>query len=308
VPNVNNAAHIGGLVGGLVCALALHPVILSPQIAARRARVAARAIMGVLALAIVLVTAGLAARHSRQEGFRKLTLDKGHIWFNPSVSEAKAKKLGQHLEGQGFFKAGSGVVLFSKKVAAGEGKGTYAFQIMVGDNTVHNIDHRVAFQMLALDLRRGVLDGPVQVHLLNRKMEVIGVIGGAGTLESGNVKLYHSAAVKRPEAKKLMTYLTSEAFFRAGTGTFHLDRPRSRYELRMTARPDLMLSGETMQHFGLLGLLISEDVFDKAPVDIVLCDHNLRDLKLIKMTPRAAGYEQQLEVMRAVTKGKEGSQ
>ena len=302
VPNVNNAAHIGGLLGGLACALVLHPVVLSPQIAARRTRAAARAITGAVALGVLLITAGLAVQYAQREGYRELELKKGSLWFNPTVSEAEAKKLGQHLAAQGFFDAGSRVALFSKTGAAPLQKGTYIFEVMVGENTVHNIDYRVTFQLLALDLRRGVLGGPVQVHLLNQKLEVIGVIGDAATLESGNVKLYHSDAVKGPDAKKLMRYLAGEAFFRGGTGTFHLDRPRSRYELRMSARPDLELSGETMQHFSLLGLLLSEDVFGKAPLDIVLCDHHLRDLKLIKMAPRAGGYQQLLEAMRAAIK------
>ena len=112
------------------------------------------------------------------------------------------------------------------------------------------------------------------------------------------------AGAQKIHGQEITEGVVGEGFFCGGTGTFHLDRPRSRYELRMVARPDLELSGENMQHFSLLGLLLSEDVLRKAPVDIVLCDHRLRDLKLIKMAPPTAGYQQLLEAMRAAIKEK----
>jgi len=147
--SVNNAAHIGGLIGGVICALALRPRIFEATVsrAGRRWDLT----LGLLAGAVLLATTALAGRYALVEGARPLQLrDGGHLFYKAPVSAGEAARLGTYLKGLGF--AGGPIEL--RKEA-----GTYVLRMMVRRGIEQDQDVLLSLQRLIFEVSRQAFPG-----------------------------------------------------------------------------------------------------------------------------------------------------
>jgi hypothetical protein len=93
-------------------------------------------------------------------------------------------------------------------------------------------------------------------------------------------ELYYTAAVTRDEAQKLGDFLVGDGYFDGNETTVQLNKAGGVYEVRLVVKPGSDLDPHLFE-FTLFARKISKDVFDSAPVDIHLCDQELKTLRVV---------------------------
>ncbi len=94
--------------------------------------------------------------------------------------------------------------------------------------------------------------------------------------------LFYTNRVSEDEARKLGEYLVTTGFFQKDNpGTVQLTKEGSIYQLRMVTKKGSEEDLSLLQSTGMFAAYISQDVFNKAPVEVHLCDGRLKTLKVI---------------------------
>lgn len=101
-------------------------------------------------------------------------------------------------------------------------------------------------------------------------------------LEFNGGELYYTKNVTEAEAKKLGEYLVKEGFYDGKMKTVQLDKEGGTYQFRMVVIEEKRNDESTLEIFKTFASQISKDVFADAPVEIHVCDENLKTLKVIK--------------------------
>jgi preprotein translocase subunit SecF len=106
---------------------------------------------------------------------------------------------------------------------------------------------------------------------------------GHGTkLEFNGGELYYTKNVTEAEAKKLGTYLVEQEFFDGKPKSVQLDKSGSTYQFRMVVQPEKQNDAATLEIMKAFGSQLSSGVFNNAPVEIHICDDQLKTLKVVK--------------------------
>jgi hypothetical protein len=93
--------------------------------------------------------------------------------------------------------------------------------------------------------------------------------------------------VTEAEARKLADYLNKVVDKAPNPVTFQLNKRGDVYEVRLVVKDGVAADEGQVALFRLLGAVLSEQVFDKAPVEIHLCDRLLATLRVV--SPADAG-------------------
>lgn len=101
-------------------------------------------------------------------------------------------------------------------------------------------------------------------------------------LEFNGGELYYTKNVTEAEAKKLGEYLVKEEFYDGKEKTVQLDKEGGTYQFRMVVVEDKRNDESTLEIFKTFASQISKDVFNDAPVEVHVCDENLKTLKVVK--------------------------
>jgi hypothetical protein len=115
------------------------------------------------------------------------------------------------------------------------------------------------------------------------------VFGGGGTINVDGNELRWYPPVTKAEANRLATFLKNYSLFEQRTGLY-MELRRSDgevYELHFPVSDGTDQDDKGLVDFMLLGLGLSEQVFRGQPVDIYLCDQNMKTLRVL--TPRWPG-------------------
>ena len=94
-------------------------------------------------------------------------------------------------------------------------------------------------------------------------------------------QLYYTSAVTVAEADKLGRYLVSSEFFDGNEKTVQINKTGNTYEFRMVIKTGLERDQEVIDLMKLWTSELSTDVFDGNPVDIHLCDDQLKTLRVV---------------------------
>ncbi len=110
--------------------------------------------------------------------------------------------------------------------------------------------------------------------------------GGHGTkLEFNGGELFYTDAVTEDEANKLGKYLVSSDFFDGNKKSVQLDKSDGRYLFRLVVKEGYDKNDEYKVLAKLMAYQLSANVFDGKPVDIHLCDNQLKTLSVVEYTP-----------------------
>lgn len=101
-------------------------------------------------------------------------------------------------------------------------------------------------------------------------------------LEYNGGEIYYTKNVTEAEAKKLGEYLVKQEFFDGKEKTVQLDKQGGTYQFRMVVVEDKRNDESTLEIFKTFASQISAAVFDKAPVEIHVCNEKLETLKVVK--------------------------
>jgi len=168
--SVNNAAHVGGLIGGALCALALRPRIVEATItAAGRRRDLVLGLLAAVALVVALIPT---THHAWTAGARPLPVgDGGHLFYREPATREEASRLVGYLKKLGF--AGDAMELRKEEQ-------THVLRLAVPRTADKDQDFHLTLQRLLHDLSLQVFpDAPVRVDLCDggfvvfRKVELI---------------------------------------------------------------------------------------------------------------------------------------
>jgi hypothetical protein len=99
-------------------------------------------------------------------------------------------------------------------------------------------------------------------------------------LKHGN-ELYYTSTVTTDEAQLLADFLNDKVLTPEWKATFQLRKEGEVYELRLVVKEGVEKDEATILSFRALGVLVSAEVFNKAPVEVHLCDQNLKTIKIL---------------------------
>lgn len=118
--------------------------------------------------------------------------------------------------------------------------------------------------------------------------------GGGGTgppdalgrrLPFGKCEVFFTTGVEQAEAQKLGELLVREKYFSDRPATVQVRKQNQRYELRCVVRADAAANPE-VAGWEDLGNTVSRECFRAFPVDIHLCDENLKTLRVVAFQPK----------------------
>lgn len=98
-----------------------------------------------------------------------------------------------------------------------------------------------------------------------------------------NNELYYTDIVKVSEAQSLGDYLINEGFFKEDDNerSVQLDKTGTTYEFRIVIKKGLEQDDDTIDIMKIFTTELSENVFDRASVDIHLCDDRFKTLRVV---------------------------
>jgi hypothetical protein len=137
--------------------------------------------------------------------------------------------------------------------------------------------------------------GVVGLFLVCGIAGVVGVVilgansyGTRIALKNGN-ELYYTSAVTEAEARKVADYLdTKFADNKGALATYQLNKAAGKYEFRAVVQEGKENDNLAVVAFQAMGVLLSLEVLDGAPVDVHLCDRNLKTLRVVEHIPKKA--------------------
>jgi len=101
-------------------------------------------------------------------------------------------------------------------------------------------------------------------------------------LEYNGGELYYTKNVTETDAKKLGEYLVKENFFDGNPKTVQLDKQGTTYQFRMVVQKEKQSDEATEALMKIFAIQISSEVFADAPVEMHICDDNLKTVKVVK--------------------------
>jgi hypothetical protein len=107
-------------------------------------------------------------------------------------------------------------------------------------------------------------------------------------LKNGN-ELYYTPAVTEAEARKVADYLDTKFPDNKGkVATYQLNKAGGKYEFRAVVQEGKENDNLAVVAFQAMGVLLSLEVLDGAPVDVHLCDRNLKTVRVLDHLPKKA--------------------
>jgi hypothetical protein len=116
-------------------------------------------------------------------------------------------------------------------------------------------------------------------------------LGGAsyGTrLElKGGSELYYTSAVTEAEARRLADYLNAN-FLKDNPITMQLTKHEGTYQLRVCVKDGVERDEKAVVAWQALGIILSHEVFGKAPVEIQICNRNMKTVRVLEPIGKAS--------------------
>ena len=101
-------------------------------------------------------------------------------------------------------------------------------------------------------------------------------------LEFNGGELYYTKNVTETEAKKFGEFLLKEEFFDGREKSVQLDKSGSTYQFRMVIKPELQNDESYAEKVKLFASELSANFFNNTPIEIHLCDENLKTVRVVK--------------------------
>lgn len=100
-------------------------------------------------------------------------------------------------------------------------------------------------------------------------------------LKFNNGELFYTSNISQNRANKLGNYLVESGYFDGNRKTVQIDKSGNTYKFRMVVKKGLEDDSRTIKLLRLYSKELSSNVFGGNPVDIHLCDVNLKTLRVV---------------------------
>jgi hypothetical protein len=118
-------------------------------------------------------------------------------------------------------------------------------------------------------------------RLCNGLILLTGATNYGALLEVNHADLYYTTAVSQEEAKALGAFLVKAEIFDGRHISIQLTREGQTTQVRFPVKPGFDKDGAYIDTIRALGYQISQNVFHGAPVEVDLCDQNLKSLRAV---------------------------
>ena len=115
----------------------------------------------------------------------------------------------------------------------------------------------------------------------NGLMLLTGAANYGMLMEVNHADLYYTPAVSQADAKALGDYLVKEKFFDGRHLSVQLTKEGETIQVRFPVKPGFEKDETYIDSVRALGQQISVNVFQGAPVEVHLCDGNLKTLRAV---------------------------
>lgn len=102
-------------------------------------------------------------------------------------------------------------------------------------------------------------------------------------LEYNNGELYYTDNVTETEAKKFGDYLVKSGLFTGKEISVQLDKSGGVNQFRLVIKPELINDNEYIEKVKTFGKSMKADFFNDQPLEIHMCDDNLKTVRVLKI-------------------------
>ncbi|MFZ1936668.1 MAG: rhomboid family intramembrane serine protease [Thermoguttaceae bacterium] len=275
--NVDFAAHIGGLAGGVLGGIVLGQPITREALAGRFLRNIMLAGVG----AILLLGVLLSFRVSDAES--ELGPKVGHgdveVYYDQGATREEANRLGAYFVKHGWGNGGASVQL--KNTDAG-----YQVRMVVKKEYQNTQTFLSDLAFMGARLSRDVFDGgPVEVHVCGDNFETLRVVPPRPDIRysvvDGVAEVFFAAVEENAEAKRVAEYLAGAFRDWKTQGTFKLVRRGTVVELHVLVGRTLLKDESNIGAWLAFRERIASELFKGVTVEIHLCDEGLNVVRVL---------------------------
>lgn len=286
-PEINNAAHVGGLATGLMLTLALRP-----DLTGKRPRWKARQFAGIMIVLLALCFGAFAARRrvegSSEARFWSIRYSPDKVIFQPSkevyfLNEAtrdEAQKLAQALQEEESFKAAGDVLVLLSK-----GPGGFEISYSLRPEALNDPVAIKQMEVEATDISVDTFDKqPVAIHLCDEYLTPLKTVTSGSKITMAPRKaVYFRDGVPEDEARSLSQALQKSNYTEGAEGAYvELSKHPQGYEILCIVKDGTWDTPEFVEWFERLAADLSANTFHGQPVTIHLSDKHFTIKKTIK--------------------------
>jgi hypothetical protein len=122
-------------------------------------------------------------------------------------------------------------------------------------------------------------------RLCNGLVLLTGATNYGALLEVNHAQLYYTSAVSQEEARALGAFLVEAQIFDGRQIAIQLTKAGQTLQVRFPVKPGFEKDGAYIASIQALGAQISQNVFHGAPVEVDLCDRDLKTLRAVPAAP-----------------------
>ena len=124
-------------------------------------------------------------------------------------------------------------------------------------------------------------------HLCKGLVLLTGATNYGMLLEVNHGDLYYTAAVSQADAKRLGAFLVQEKIFDGRSISMQLTKKGEIAQVRFPVKPGFEKNEAYVDSVQALGVQISQQVFQGAPLEVDLCDDALKTLRAVPVATTA---------------------
>ena len=283
-PNIDSAAHVGGLVGGFLCGVVLRQPFTLAARAGRPWRNVAAAALGVC-----LVVAGVftvMARHKDLAGAAGLTgemVQRGNleVYYTNGATKEEAERLCNYLL------RSWGPSPNRRSVQVAKTPAGYQFRMVIKKELQQDAKVLKELEFVGARIARDVFDGaPVEIHACDDHMRTLQAFPPRPDLRyglvEGKVEVFFAADVKREDAQRLAKYLTRALKDAPTQLTVKLAQRGRTLEVHMIVRPEALNDPAVITGLRQDMRDMSVNAFQGTPVALHLCDELMNVVRVLE--------------------------
>ncbi len=276
-PNIDSAAHLGGLIGGFLFGLVQSQPFTSESLPGRGIR---NLCVGVLCVALVFFGAvGVSARHPGiAEMLAKIQQENVEVFYSKGATKQDAERLAAFLTHTWAPKSKITV----KVTKATEG---YQFHMVVKQEFQNNEKLLKQLVFDGVRMSRKVFDGaPVEVIVCDDHLKPLRSVPPRADfrhgLVEGKTELFYSAEINLDEAQRLASHISK--VFRGGQTLVKLAQRGDVKEVHLMFRQDMLNNPAVIAELRQIRNDISVEVFPGTAVELHLCDEAFNATQVLK--------------------------
>lgn len=227
----------------------------------------------------------------------RLEFNHAELYYTPAVSREDAERLGTFLVEQKYFAGNRLSVQLTK-----EGQ-TFKVRNVMQPGFDKNDAYVTLTATFGAQISRQVFQGePLDMEMCDAHFKTVRVVPAAAVLKHNHGRLCYAVPVSAGEAKQVSEILVRECSFGSAEATVALSNDGQAVHILLSVRPGVEKDHSYDAGFRAIGASMSEEAFHGAPVEVTLCDKQLKPLRVISVARTLVFNHGQLQYAQDVAK------